>query len=321
MGRLPHYTRHAGKPLWPLIGSGQIFCALLIALFSYHPVANTFKSNLANLSILQFLSSAAVDPALPTSPDASTFLQGVVEYQASAWAEARKHFQTSLSTHGDVARWYLLQSALKQDDWPYVLDQLDVAVETDWPLFVRIVAEYEQAMSDAQRSHYMGFISSNDALGAAYLHQKLSQREFDEVITVAPSFANYATSAHLQLMVGRAYFYQHNFEQAITVLRNAHQLNPNLHSTIWLGKALFNHGEQIEGLQYMEAILREPVDHRHIPYLIDLSIAYAVVGNCSNAQEVWNTAHATDIRAKQVDAITRAQQTILTHCHNELVSE
>ena len=245
---------------------------------------------------------------------ASSYLKGVAAYQKGHWQEARLQFQASLPTHGNLARLSMVKSALAQGDWNGALDQIDVSQSSDWPLLVKILAEHSEEMSEKQRQDYFALIDKNPTLSSGYFHQLLSQGRFDEVIEYAPSFSGYDKSTQMQLMVGRAYFYKRDYENAVAVFQSVNAQQTTLDNTIWLGKALFNSGQQEKGLHYLEAILQEPAGRRYIPYLVDLGVAYAVVARCLDARQVLNEAAESDRTGSHRALLESARQSVVDRC-------
>ena len=279
-------------------------------------VAAHFQANLGNLTVMNTLhgKQESMDNAIFLDR-ASPYLQGVAAYRAGNFIEARSHFQVAVSTYyHDLARYYMLESALAQGDWKTVLTEFDITKTRERIFPVKILAEYGDEIRADQREKYMGVIKSDPILSSAYLHQLLSQNRFDEVIEFAQTIPHYAESVQLQLMVGRAYFYKKDYRNSAAILQNVHTQQPTLDNTIWLGKALFNSGQQEEGLRYLEAIMQEPAGRRYLPYLVDLSVAYAAAGRCFDAQEVLNGATESDRTGAHRTLLEGAKQTVADRC-------
>lgn len=308
-----HCERRAKAFLRP--GFVHSITAVIVTIFLTGRLAlPVIYANYANRLIAESAQGLAAlkDPSI--IPKASSYLRGVAAYQEGHWQEARLQFQASLPTHGNLARLSIVKSTLAQGDWDVALDQIDVSQSSDWPLVAKILAEHSEEMSEKQRQNYFSLIDKNPILSSGYFHQLLSQGRFDEVIEYAPSFSGYDKSTQMQLMVGRAYFYKRDYENAVAVFQSVNAQQTTLDNTIWLGKALFNSGQQEKGLRYLEAILQEPVGRRHIPYLVDLSVAYAAAGRCFDAQEVLNGATESDRTGAHRTLLEGAKQTVADRC-------
>lgn len=295
-------------------GKLLILVAAMVITLS-HVASAYFQVNLGNLAVMNALrgNQESMDGVIFVDR-ASPYLQGVAAYRTSNFIEARSHFQAATSTHYDLARYYMLESALAQGDWETVLTEFDITKTRERIFPIKILAEHGDEIRADQREKYMGMIISDPILSSAYLHQLLTQNRFDEVIEFAPVIPNYAESVQLQLMVGRAYFYKRDYRNSAIVFQNIHTQQPTLDNTIWLGKALFNSGQQEEGLRYLEAILQEPAGRRYIPYLVDLSVAYAVAARCFDAQEVLNGATESDRTGAHRTLLEGAKQTVADRC-------
>lgn len=291
-----------------------ILVATMIIALCY-VVSAHFQANLGNLAVMNTLrgNQELMDSVIFVDR-ASPYLQGIAAYRAGNFIEARSHFQVAISTYHDLARYYMLESALAQGDWETVLTEFDITKTSERIFPVKILVEHGDEIRADQREKYMRVIKSDPILSSAYLHQLLSRNRFDEVIEFALAIPGYAESVQLQLMVGRAYFYKKDYRNSAFIFQKVHTQQPTLDNTIWLGKALFNSGQQEEGLRYLETIMQEPAGRRYIPYLVDLSVAYAVAGRCFDAQEALNGATESDRTGAYRTLLESAKQTVADRC-------
>ncbi|MCS7010538.1 MAG: tetratricopeptide repeat protein [Anaerolineales bacterium] len=281
---------------------------LRFSIFSF------MQTNWGNLAIINALHPGR-NLTMAHSPDTATpYLQGLANYRAGNFSEARRHFQESLSTHLDLARNFMLESALAEGDWEKILKTIDISRLAERIFLVKVLVEHEDRIDTKTQKQYMDMIQADPSLASAYLHLLLSKNLFDEVIEFGAALPHDGEFVQVRFMMGRAYFYKKDYASAAKIFEKIHEQQPTLDNAVWLGKALFNSGRPEEGLRYLETILQQPSGRRYIPYLVDLSVAYAAVGRCIEAKQTFSEAVKTDRTGSQHALLESAQRTITGQC-------
>ncbi|WP_298981891.1 tetratricopeptide repeat protein [Caldilinea sp.] len=288
-----------------------VFVAAILFCFF---IFSSLQSNWGNLALLRALSTTR-DGAMMYFPNqASPYLQGVAHYRAGNFSEARRHFQKSLATHPDLARNFMLESALAEGDGQKMIEMLDLSRPSERIFLVKVLAEQGDDLPIGIQKQSKDMIKTDPLLASAYLHLLLSKNRFDEVIEFGSTLSENSDSPQIQFMVGRAHFYKKDYANAARIFEEVYNRQPILDNAVWLGKALFNSGRQEEGLHFLETILQQPSGRRYIPYLVDLSVAYANVGRCAEARQILHEATATDRTGDQRVLLESAQRTVTGRC-------
>lgn len=308
--------RPSQQPLSGWSQTAQLFqaAALIIAISLYFFVFPSIQTNWANLMILKTLYTVRSLTMASLPNQASPYLQGFVEYRAGNFSEARRHFQKSLTTHPDLARNFMLESALAEGDGQKMIEMLDLSRPSERIFLVKVLAEQGDDLPIGIQKQSKDMIKTDPLLASAYLHLLLSKNRFDEVVEFGSTLSENSDSPQIQFMVGRAHFYKKDYANAARIFEEVYNRQPILDNAVWLGKALFNSGRQEEGLHFLETILQQPSGRRYIPYLVDLSVAYASVGRCAEARQILHEATATDRTGDQRVLLESAQRTVTGRC-------
>ncbi|WP_297639912.1 lipopolysaccharide assembly protein LapB [Caldilinea sp.] len=282
-------------------------------LFSFF-IFSSVQTNWGNLTLLRALHTVRNLTMMHFPNKASSYLQGVVNYRASNFSEARQFFQKSLATHPDLARNFMLESTLAEGDGQKILEMLDLSRPSERIFLAKVLAERGDDLPIEIQKQFKDMIKTDPWLASAYLHLLLSKNRFDEVIEFGSTLSENSDSLQIQFMIGRAHFYKKDYASAARIFEKIYNRQPTLDNAVWLGKALFNSGRQEEGLRFLETILQQPSGRRYIPYLVDLGVAYAAVGRCLEATQILHEAIAADRIGDQRLLLEGAQQTITGRC-------
>ncbi len=230
----------------------------------------------------QSISNAAI-------PAADYYLEGIVAFYAKEYGAAIELLSLDTTERTDLRRWFLLQSYLETHDRIAIEAMLNeirsLEDSRNFPYF-KLLIDHRTALPDTLQQRLMEQVTRNPKLVVSYVSNLMTQeKRFADGIEILLALPNFEEQTSARLLVGRAYYFQRDYGNALQVLGDLAAESPQPAALYWYGKTLLNTGQLTQAISVFERVLfgtgAEAMQENIVP---DLIAAYVRAGDCQSAR-------------------------------------
>ena len=241
-----------------------------------------FQFNLGHSSQLISITSPSHQDKISSFP-ATNFINGVTAFQQQDYLAATQYFSQASKHREQLVHWYLIQAQSHTDQWVDALDSINLQNTTERLLFVKLVFEKRALISSSEMEERLYIIQQYSDMTILYAHYLLSDNQFSQAASLVKSLPDYDQLINARLIVGRSLFYSGQLNEAEQIFDELHKEVQSPDILFWYGKTLANNAKLEQGISMMEQAVSASKEQHISKYLVDLSLSYALIGRCSDA--------------------------------------